>query len=69
MDLIGEAVKDFADKSDKVIAGQGKKAEILNIAAIYLILRHRRKFHPYCDPKELDRVLKLLREEFERSKT
>jgi hypothetical protein len=29
---------------------------------------HRKKYHPICDPQELDHVLRLLREEFERRK-
>ena len=35
---------------------------------IELIKEHRDKFHPYCDPKELDQTLRALREYWEQQR-
>jgi hypothetical protein len=49
---------------DNAAQGQAIAGEIL-----MAIENHQKKYHPICDPKELDHVLRLLREEFERRKT
>ena len=59
-------ISELIDK--KIEAAISQVGEHFKDIMVQLIKEHRERFHPMCDPKELDHVLRLLREEFERRK-
>jgi hypothetical protein len=65
-----EACEQAADKSAANAATEEMRRILgdQKIDFVTLLNAHIKKWHPMCDPKELDHVLRLLREEFERRK-
>lgn len=66
---IEEILATFNELVDKKIElAIAELEEYFKQLMIELIKEHRDKFHPYCDPKELDQTLRALREYWEQQR-
>lgn len=63
---IFEVFSELVDK--KIELAIAELEDYFKEIVVEVVGEHRKRYHPFCDPKELDHVLKLLREEFERRK-